>query len=73
MKIDKELEKEYLDAELENKHDRAVNILRKNQFAEEIKLGLGQKIKENTNKVTIIKIPLYRKIMYFFRTLLTKF
>ena len=34
----------------------------KNKFISQIKLGLGEEIKKNPNKVTIIKKPLTQKI-----------
>lgn len=34
----------------------------KNRFISQIKLGLGEEIKKNPNKVTIIKKPLTQKI-----------
>lgn len=72
-KFDKELLGEIHDAEMENKYDKTVTYLKKKQFIDEINKGLGQQIKNNSNKVTIIKIPLYRKIVGFFRELLLKF
>lgn len=72
MKIDKEILNELNDAELENKHDKAMIILKKKQFAKEIRNGLGDVIKTN-NKVKIVKTPFYIKLKIFFRKLFTKF
>lgn len=72
MKIDKEILNELNDAELENKHDKAMTILKKKQFAEEIRNGLGNIIKNN-NEIKIVKTPFYIKLKIFFRELFTKF
>ena len=71
--INPELKFELSDADNENKHDIVMNIFKKKQFAEEIKNGLGKQIKENLNNVKIIKVPLHRKIIAFFKNILLKF
>ena len=72
MKIDKDILNEWKNAELENKHDRAMEILRKKQFADQLKSGLGQQIKENSNKITFIKIPLYKKILNYIKNFIVR-
>ncbi len=65
--------KELANAEIEYKFNKDITELKKNQFAEDIKAGLGNKIRNNANKHTIIKISLYRKIVVFFKSLFIKF
>ena len=45
----------------------------KNKFAESIVSGLGEKVKANPNKVTIIKKPWYVKFKEFIKKIFTKF
>lgn len=45
----------------------------KNKFAENIVSGLGEKVKANPNKVTIIKKPWYVKFKEFIKKIFTKF
>jgi hypothetical protein len=44
------LEKEHLS-------DKAKTLSEKNKFIQQIKMGLGEEIRKNPNKVTIIKKP----------------
>lgn len=50
-----------------------VTDLKKKQFIDEIKNGLGQKIKENPNNFTIIKKTWKQKFMIFLKKIFTKF
>ena len=45
----------------------------KNKFAQSIVSGLGEKVKANPNKVTIIKKPWYIKFKEFIKKIFTKF
>jgi len=45
----------------------------KNKFAQTIVSGLGEKVKANPNKVTIIKKPWYVKFKEFIKKIFTKF
>lgn len=47
--------------------------LKKAQFIQEIKSGLGSEIKKNPNQITIIKKPWYKKLGLFLRKIFTKF
>lgn len=45
----------------------------KNKFAQSIVSGLGEKVKANPNKVTIIKKPWHVKFKEFIKKIFTKF
>ena len=45
----------------------------KNKFAQSVISGLGEKVKANPNKVTIIKKPWYVKFKEFIKKIFTKF
>lgn len=59
--------------EKEKINDKYVTALKKAQFANEIKAGLGDKIKQNPNGVKVIKKPWYKKIKDWFKNIFTKF
>jgi hypothetical protein len=47
--------------------------INKEKFIEEIKSGLGQKVKTNPNAIRIIKRPWYTKLGLFIKEIFTKF
>lgn len=47
--------------------------LKKKQFINELKSGLGEKIKQNPNQVKVIKKSLGERIKLFIRNIFTKF
>lgn len=47
--------------------------LKKNQFLNEIKNGLGDEIRKNPGKAKIIKKPWYHKLILKLRNIFTKF
>jgi len=47
--------------------------LKKNQFLNELKSGLGAEIKKNPGRAKIIKKPWYAKILITLRKIFTKF
>lgn len=71
--MDKNLEKELKDSAFEDKHNKAVTILKKKQFIEELKSGLGEEIKKNPNQVKIIKKTFLQKIGLVLKKIFTKF
>lgn len=46
---------------------------KKSNFISELKSGLGDKVKENPNKITKIKKPFGYKVKLFFKNIFTKF
>jgi hypothetical protein len=48
-------------------------VMKKAQFINEIKTGLGDEIKTNPNKIKIIKKPFLQKVKLFFIKMFTKF
>jgi hypothetical protein len=63
-----------LDAlEKANKLEHSKTEMRKSQFINEIKGGLGQEIKANPNKIKIIKKTWKQKVKIFFTKIFTKF
>jgi hypothetical protein len=54
-------------------NDKYVTALKKAQFANEIKSGLGVKIKENPNGVKLIKKSWGQKLSSWFKNIFTKF
>lgn len=46
---------------------------KKNMFVNEIKTGLGQKVKANPNGITIIKKKWYQKLGTFLKNIFTRF
>lgn len=67
------LSREFELIEKQKINDKYVTALKKVQFANEIKAGLGAKIKENPNKVTIIKKSWGQKVLSWFKNIFTKF
>lgn len=55
------------------KGQREQTKLNKLRFINEIKGGLGEKIKENPNEITVIKKPWYSKLGRFIKNIFTKF
>jgi len=51
--------------------ERARTEKEKNKFINQIKFGLGEEIKKNPNKITIIKKPLTQKIKESIRKFFT--
>ncbi len=71
--IDNQLSKEIEAVERQINLDKATTALKKVQFANDIKNGLGKQIRANPNKVKIIKKPWYLKVRDFFGVIFTKF
>ncbi len=46
---------------------------KKSNFINELKSGLGDKVKKNPNKITKIKKPFSEKVKSFFKNIFTKF
>jgi hypothetical protein len=67
--LTKELDATEKDIELE----KYKTALKKAKFIQEIKSGLGQEIKNNPNKITIITKPWYQKVLQFVKKIFTKF
>jgi len=67
------LSREFELVEKQKINDKYVTALKKAQFANEIKAGLGAKIKENPNKVIIIKKSWGQKALSWFKNIFTKF
>jgi hypothetical protein len=67
--IEKELRESIQEANKDNYKTNAV----KKQFIQEIKNGLGDKIKLEPNKVKIIKKPWYIKLKQSIKNIFTKF
>lgn len=67
--ISKELEATEKAIEME----KYKTALKKAQFINEIKSGLGKEIKNNPNKLTIIERPWHYKLKMFFTKIFTKF
>jgi hypothetical protein len=67
------LSREFELIEKQKINDKFVTALKKAQFANEIKAGLGVKIKENPSKVTIIKKSWIQKVLSWFKNIFTKF
>ena len=67
--LNKELDAAEKDIQLE----KYKTALKKAQFIQEIKSGLGAEIKNNPNKITIIKKPWYIKLGNVLKKIFTKF
>lgn len=67
--IDREIELE----EKELLRDKFVTALRKTQFVNELKNGLGGEIKKNPKGVKIIKPSRYKRFVTWFKNFFTKF
>lgn len=67
--LNKELDAAEKDIELE----KYKTALKKAKFIHEIKSGLGQEIKSNPSKITIIVKPWYYKVFQSIKKIFTKF
>lgn len=67
--IDREIELE----EKELLRDKFVTALRKTQFVNELKNGLGEEIKKNPKGVKIIKVSRYKRFVTWLKNFFTKF
>jgi hypothetical protein len=70
---DKIISREQKQAEKEMLVERYKTALKKNQFINELKTGLGEEIKKNPSKVKIIKKTWKEKILLFLGKIFTKF
>lgn len=68
-KIDKEADR----LEKEIKLEKYKTALKKGQFVNDIRGGLGAEIKKNPNQIKIIKKTLGQKVKAFFLSIFTKF
>jgi hypothetical protein len=62
--------------ELEEKEilrDKFLTAMRKTQFVNELKSGLGDEIKKNPRGIKIIKESRYKRFMSWLKTFFTKF
>lgn len=59
--------------EKEKINDKYVTALQKAKFANEIKAGLGSKIKQNPNGIKIIKTPWHKRLGLWIKNIFTKF
>ncbi len=73
MSNDKMISREANMAEKEMLVEKYKTALKKQQFINELKSGLGDEIKKNPNKAKIIEKKWYHKISIFFRNIFTKF
>lgn len=73
MITDDHLSKEIQSAENERKLEQFKTTLKKSQFIDEIKAGLGAEIKSNPGRVKIIKKKWYQKLGIALKSLFTKF
>ena len=67
--IDREIELE----EREILRDKYLTALRKTQFVNELKAGLGDEIKKNPRTVKIIREPWYKRFVSQLKKFFTKF
>jgi len=70
---DKILNREVKQAENEMLLEKYKTALKKTQFINEIKSGLGKEIKSNPSKVKIIKKTWYQKLLSVLKKIFTKF
>lgn len=73
MSNDKIISREANMAEKEMLVEKYKTALKKQQFINELKSGLGSEIKKNPNKVKIIEKTWYQKIAMVFKNIFTKF
>jgi plasmid stability protein len=67
--IEREIELE----EREILRDKFLTEMRKTQFVNELKAGLGDEIKNNPRGIKIIKEPRYKRFMTWLKSFFTKF
>jgi hypothetical protein len=67
--VEKEIELE----EKEILRDKFLTAMRKTQFVNELKSGLGDEIKKNPRGIKIIKESRYKRFMSWLKTFFTKF
>ena len=70
---DKVISRETQLAEKEVLMEKYKTALKKGQFVNEIRNGLGKEIKKNPSRAKIIKKTTTQKIMLFFKNIFTKF
>lgn len=70
---DKMIGREANQAERDMLVEKYKTALKKNQFINELKIGLGEEIKKNPSKVKIIKKTWRERFMLGFKKLFTKF
>jgi hypothetical protein len=67
------VEKEIVLEEREILRDKFLTAMRKTQFVNELKSGLGDEIKKNPRGIKIIKESRYKRFMSWLKTFFTKF
>jgi hypothetical protein len=67
------VEKEIKLEEREILRDKFLTAMRKTQFVNELKSGLGDEIKKNPRGIKIIKESRYKRFMSWLKTFFTKF
>lgn len=67
------IDREIVLEEREILRDKFLTALRKTQFVNELKSGLGDELKKNPRSVKIIKQPRYKKIISWLKSFFTKF
>jgi hypothetical protein len=67
------VEKEIALEEREILRDKFLTAMRKTQFVNELKSGLGDEIKKNPRGIKIIKESRYKRFMSWLKTFFTKF
>ena len=74
MKITNDMISNELDAtEKANNLEKYKTALKKAEFINELKNGLGKEIKKKPNQITFIKKPWYYKLKMFFKKIFTRF
>jgi hypothetical protein len=73
MSNDKMISREANMAEKEMLVEKYKTALKKQQFINELKSGLGDEIKKNPNKAKIIEKKWYQRFGIFFKNIFTKF
>lgn len=64
---DKMINREIRQIENEIMGDKFMTEIRKKKFIGDLKNGLGEEIKNNSNKIKVIKNPWYKKVSNFFK------
>jgi len=74
MKITNDMISNELDAtEKANNLEKYKTALKKAEFINELKNGLGKEIKKKPNQITFIKKPWHYKLKMFFKKIFTRF